>query len=237
MIVFLQVRPQLQTLMASVNRVLPEGCAEDMVQSLLNQIRTSKTDVDAARPSAALFSCIPRNLPTAAAQSDNACEIVKQFILANNSENIKMHPAFSRFIFLMKAAICTCPNNMSTCPSHAATSEPITLEDLFFFMSTALSDCVGAMVPTVALGANLVSDLIQSCEKQSAPAFPETIGFLLTTMEDCSDCSANSACSIHRLHRQVPLDRHSLDSLDSLDDDICCQLFAENFLVNVISLA
>lgn len=196
LLMFLQVRPQLQSLMASVTRVLPEGCAEDMVQSLLNQIRTSKTDAESARTSNAVSSGIPRNVPTAAAQSESACEIVKQFILANNSENIKMHPAFSRFIFLVKSAICTCPGNMTTCPSHAATSEPISLEDLFFFMSTALSDCVGAMVPTVASGTNMISDLILTCEheKVSAPPYPETIAFLMKTKEDCT---AHSMCRIH----------------------------------------
>ena len=137
------MRPQLQNMMASVNRMLPDGAAEDMVQNLLSQIRTANADsVTATAPSdgSARQTCsgIPRTLPTAASQSENACSVVRQWIATNNAEDVKMHPAFSRFVRTLKMCLCTCPEKTLTCPAHVSTTESISMEDLFFHMGNCM---------------------------------------------------------------------------------------------------
>ena len=178
------MRPQLQSMMASVNRMLPDGAVQDMVQNLLSQIRNANADSMAATApsdgSARQTSPgIPRTVPTAAAQSENACAVVKQWIATNNAEDVKMHPAFSRFVRTLKMCLCTCPEKTRTCPAHVSSTDSISLDDLFFHIGNCMYECVSEMVPLVALGGNMINDLMDSAE--DPPSFPETIGFLMTT--------------------------------------------------------
>ena len=183
-------------MMAAVNKVLPEGDPQDMIQTLLTQIRTSSSSgptasgmatgptSEATRQSVSSTG-IPCTLPTAAAQSEQACNLVKQWLMANNNEDIKMHPAFSRFVKTMKQHVCSCPEMMLSCPAHGqSSSESLTLEDFFFHVASCVFDCVHELVPTVALGANMIHEVAnQQAEQDIVIAFPDTIGFLMTAKE------------------------------------------------------
>ena len=178
-------------MMSALNKALPNGAAEDMVQNLLNQIRSSKEDsvtspmAPASSDVARSSSGIPCNtLPTVAAQSDNACGIVMQWLSANTAEDVNMHPAFSRMVRTLKKCVCTCPQQTLTCPSHVRSAESLTLEDLFFHIANCVYECVPEMVPTVALGANMILELITSSPADATPSFPETMSFLMTN-KDC----------------------------------------------------
>lgn len=167
-------------MMASINKALPQGGADDIVQSLLHQIRSSKSDtVDSSESKHG----IPRTIPTAALQSEQACEVARQWILANNAELLANHPAFSRFVARLKTHLCTCPADTLRCPTHATTASPdsLTLEDLIFLVGTCLADLVNHMVPTVALGANMVHDLVKVAESKGTdvPSFPSSAEFLM----------------------------------------------------------
>lgn len=169
-------------MMASINKALPQGGADDIVQSLLHQIRSSRSET-AVESSDTSKNGIPRTIPTAALQSEQACDITRQWILANNAELLANHPSFSRFVARLKSCLCTCPTDTLRCPSHATAASPdsLTLEDLVFLIGNCLSDCVNHMVPTVALGAKMVQELVDLAESKEmdAPSFPSSAEFLM----------------------------------------------------------
>ena len=173
-----QVRPQLQLLLRQVHSMIPMTSSEEMVKSLLEKIRTSSEIKPADQ-----HERLPKDLPVAALQSEEAARLCQNWLASNQSRDLGKHPGFARCVTKLSDALCTCGSGSVAskfCPAHGKVA-PLTLTDLMFHAASCIYDNIPEMVPFMALGASLLNELQdEACaEGNDPPAWPQPASFLL----------------------------------------------------------